>query len=158
MRKRSSYRPKGVRLDNLSWIKAGFQKVGTLPKAGVGLKVKNHIALDAIMKGEGTRDSIDELIAAFNVAEALYRINPMLGKEYAKEIKDAQDAIYALGKRFLKTGKIAFTGPEMMAVRLGMEIHDAQLDESTVKEMEQALDLVATVIQNKQARPILEKA
>lgn len=158
MRKKSNYKPKGVRLDNLSWIKAGFQKVGTLPKAGVGLKIKNHVALEAIMKGEGTRAYVDDLIAAFNVSEALYRINPKLGLDYAQEIKTAQDAIYSLGRRFVETGKLVFTGPEMIAVREAMEIHDVQLDECTVKEMEKALDLVATVIKNKQARPIVETA
>ena len=158
MRKKSKYKPKGVRLDNLSWIKAGFQKVGNLPKAGVGLKLKNHIALDAIMKGEADRSHIDDMIAAFNISEALYRVNPDLGRDYAKEIRDAQDAIFSLGKRFLKTGKIVFTGPEMLAVRLAMDIHDAQLDEATVKEMEQAIDLVNTMVKNHQARPIVEPA
>lgn len=158
MRKRSSYRPKGVRLDNLSWIKSGFQKVGTLPKAGVGLKIKNHIALDAIMRGEGTKDYVDELIACFNMAEAIYRINPKLGSDYAQEIRAAQDAIYSLGKRFLNTGRIGFTGPEMMAVREAMDIHDVQLDEISVKEMERAIDLVTTVIRSKQARAIVEPA
>ena len=154
MRKRSNYRPKGVRLDNLSWIKAGFQKVGTLPKAGVSLKIKNHVALEAIIRGDGNRDSIDDLIASMNIAEALYKINPVLGLDYAKEIKAAQDAIFSLGQRFLKTGKVGFTGPEMMAVREAMAVHDAQLDECTVKEMEKAIDMVNTVYRNKTARAI----
>lgn len=157
MRKRSKYKPKGVRLDNLSWVKAVLQKVGTLPKAGVGLKIKNHIALEAVIKGEGTKDSIDELIAAFNIAEALYKINPDLGLDYAPEIKAAQDAIFSLGKRFLSTQKIAFTGPEMIAVRHAMEIHDVQLDECNVREMEKAIDLVNATILNRNARPIVEQ-
>ncbi len=155
MRKRSAYRPKGVRLDNMSWVKAGFQKVGTLPKAGAGLKIKNHIALDAIMKGEADKMSIEDMIACFNIAEALYRINPQLGLDYAEEIKKAQDAIWSLGRRYLNTGKIVFTGPEMQDVRAAMEIHDAQLDECTVKEMEQAIDLVNKMILNKNARAIV---
>ncbi len=154
MRKRSSYRPKGVRLDNLSWVKAGFQKVGTLPKAGVGLKIKNHVALETIMRGDGDRLAIDDLIASMNIAEALYKINPALGLDYATEIKAAQDAIYSLGKRWLDTGKVVFTGPEMMAVREAMNVHDAQLDACTVKEMEKAIDLVNTVYRNKTARAI----
>ena len=158
MRKKSKYKPKGVRYDNLSWIKAGFQKVGSLPKAGIGLKIKNHIALEAILKGEGTKDSVDELIAAFNMAEAIYRVNHDLGLDYAAEIRAAQDAIYSLGKRFLKTGKIGFTGPEMLAVREAMGIHDVQLDQITVKEMEKAIDLVNTVLLSKQARAIVEVA
>lgn len=154
MRKRSKYKPKSVRLDNLSWIRAGFQKVGTLPQAGVGLKIKNHVALDAIMHGNADRSMVDDMIAAFNIAEALYKVNPDLGLDYAQEIKAAQDAILALGQRYLKTGKIVFTGPEMLAVREAMDIHDAQLDQATVREMEQAIDLVNKTILNRNARAI----
>lgn len=158
MRKRSSYRPKTIHLDNMEWIKTVFKKVGSLPKESVTLKLKNRISLDVIVRGEGTKDNLDEMIACFNMAEAIYRVNPKLGLDYAQEIKAAQDAIYALGKRFLNTNKIVFTGPEMMAVKSGMEIHDAQLDEVTVKEMEQAIALVNRIILNKQARPIAEVA
>lgn len=158
MRKRSSYRPKGVRLDNMAWVTAGLKKVGNLPKAGVGLKIKNHLALDSIMHGDGTRESIDDLIACFNIAEALYRVNPRLGRDYAQEIKMAQDAVYSLGQRYIKTSRVVFTGMEMMAVRAAMDIHDAQLDDATVKEMEHAIDLVNNIIANKHARPIMEKA
>ena len=42
MRKKSKYKPRGVRADNMSWIIAGMKKVGTLPTAGVALKLKNH--------------------------------------------------------------------------------------------------------------------
>ena len=158
MRKRSKYKPKGVRLDNLSWIKAGFAKVGTLPKAGIELKLKNHEALDSIMRGEGTRDHVDALIAAFNIAEALYKVNPDLGLDYAQEIKHSQDAIFTMSRRGLEKGRFLFSGPEMQTIRHGMEIHDAQLDEANVREMEQALDLVAKIILNKQARAIVETA
>ena len=155
MRKRSAYRPKGVRLDNLSWIKAGFHKVGTLPKAGINLKLKNHEALDSLMKGEGTRDHVDALIAAFNIAEALYRVNPDLGIDYADEIKACQDVIFAMARRGLKTGRFLFSGPELQTIRYGMEIHDVQLDEAIVRDMENALDLVNKTVLNKQARAIV---
>ena len=154
MRKRSKYKPKGVRLDNLSWIKAGFAKVGTLPKAGIDLKLKNHEALDSLMRGQGTRDHVDALIAAFNVAEALYKVSPNLGLDYAEEIKNSQDAILSMSRRGLEKGRFLFSGPEMQVIRLGMEIHDAQLDAATVRDMEKAIDLVNKTILNKQARVI----
>lgn len=158
MRKRSSYKPKGVRLDNLSWIKAGFAKVGSLPKAGVDLKIKNHVAFESLLKGEATRDHVDVMIAALNMAEAMYRVNPDLGKDYSEEIKAAQDAILTMSRRGVVNDRFLFTGLEMNAVRNGLEIHDAQLDACSVRQMEQALDMVTTVIQNKQARIILESA
>jgi hypothetical protein len=158
MKKRSSYKPRGVRYDNLSWIIAGMKKVGTLPKAGVALKLKNHAALDSILKGQGTRDHVDVLIAAVNMSEALMRVRDELGRDWAKEIRDAQDAIFTMGKRGVEKNKFAFTGPEMNAVKLVMDLHDAQLDDCCVREMEQALFIVEEEIRMKKARAIVETA
>jgi hypothetical protein len=156
MRKKSNYKPRGIRLDNLGWVSAGLRKVGNLPVAGVELKLKNHQALEAVLKGQATRDHIDVLIAAFNVSEALYYINPVLGKDWAQEIRDAQDAIFVMSQRGLKMGSFVFNAREMAAVKLAMSVHDQQLDDSTVREMEQAIDYVTIRIKNKQARPIVE--
>ena len=158
MRKKSKYKPKGVRLDAVNWVLAGMRKVGTLPTAGVGLKLKNHEALDSILKGEGTRAHVDVLIHAVNVAEALIRIRDDLGADWAQEIKAAQDAIYTMGKRGIEKGRFAFTGPEMTALKLVMDVHDAQLDDCSVKEMEKALDLVNEEVRLKKCRPIVETA
>lgn len=158
MRKKSKYKPKGVRLDAVNWVLAGMRKVGTLPTAGVGLKLKNHEALDSIMKGEGTKEHIDVLIHAVNMAEALIRIRDDLGADWATEIKAAQDAIYTMGKRGVEKGRFAFTGPEMTAVRVVMDVHDAQLDDCSVKEMEQALYIVSEEIRLKKCRAIMEPA
>ena len=158
MRKKSKYRPKGVRLDVVNWVLAGMKKVGSLPTAGVALKLKNHEALDSILKGRGTKDDVDVLIAAMNMSEALTRIRDELGVDWSIEIKTAQDALYSMAKRGVAKGRFAFTGPEMTAVKLVMDIHDAQLDECHVKEMEQALDIIHEEIRLKKARPIVEAA
>lgn len=158
MRKKSKYKPHGVRLDNMSWLIAGMKKVGTLPTAGVALKLKNHEALDSILTGVGTKDHVDVLIAAVNMSEALIRVRDELGIDWANEIKAAQDAIYSMGKRGVERGRFGFTGPEMTAVKLVMDIHDAQLDDCTVKEMEKALFIVEEEIRLKKARSIVETA
>jgi hypothetical protein len=158
MKKKSKYKPRGVRADNMSWIIAGMKKVGTLPTAGVALKLKNHEALDSILKGQGTKEHVDVIINAVNMAEAMVRIRDDLGADWATEIRAAQDAIYTMGKRGVEKGRFAFTGPEMTAVKLVMDVHDAQLDDCTVKEMERALEIVAEEIRLKKCRPIVEMA
>lgn len=158
MRKKSKYKPKGVRLDNLSWVTASLKKVGALPVAGVSLKLKNHEALEAVLKGYATRSHIDVLISAFNMAEAICHINPLLGKDWMPEFKDAQDAIFTMSRRGLKLNSFIFTGAEMNAVKLAMSVHDQQLDDCTVREMEQAIDYVNSRIKNKHARAIVETA
>jgi len=158
MRKKSSYKPRPVRADNLNWILAGMKKVGSLPVAGVDLKLKNRGALDSILMGNGTRDHVDVLIHAFNICEALVRIRDELGVDWANEIKAAQDAIHTMAKRGVEKDRFAFTGPEMTAIKLVMDIHDVQLDNCTVKEMEQALFIVHEEIRQKKCRPILQTA
>jgi hypothetical protein len=158
MRKKSRYKPRGVRADNMSWIIAGMKKVGTLPTAGVALKLKNHEALDSILMGQGTRAHVDVLIAAVNMSEALIRIRDELGVDWKTEIKAAQDAIYTMGKRGVEKNRFAFTGPEMTAVKLVMDLHDAQLDECFVREMEEALFIVEEEIRLKKCRAIVEVA
>lgn len=157
MKKKSKYKPRGVRYDNLSWIVAGFKKVGTLPTAGVALKLKNHEALDSILMGQGTRSHVDILIAAVNMSEAFICVRDDLGLDWVKEIKAAQDAIYTMGKRGHERNSFVFTGPEMTAVKLVMDLHDVQLDDCTVREMEQALFIVEEHIRLKKARPIIKQ-
>jgi hypothetical protein len=155
MRKRSKYQPKGVRLDNMAWVQSSLQKVGTLPTAGIALKLKMHAALAAMLNGSATRTDVDALICSVNIAEALIRIRADLGRDWKTEIKAAQDAIHDMGVRGYKKNKFLFTGPEMVAVKVVVELHDQQLDNCTVKEMEQALFIVNEVIRMKKARAIV---
>ena len=155
MRKKSSYKPRGVRYDNLSWILAGMKKVGSLPTAGVALKLKNREALDSILTGHGTKEHVDVLISAVNMSEAMIRIRDELGMDWKDEIKAAQDAIYTMGKRGIEREIFAFTGPEMTAVKLVMDLHDAQLDDCSVKDMERALFIVQEEIRLKKCRAIV---
>ena len=142
MRKKSSYRPKGVRLDNMSWVRAGFKPVGSVPKAGVHLKLNNLEALEALIKGQGQGVDSHAMREAFDMALCLVKVNKKLGADWKPELKAAKAAAYAMHDRGEATGRFLFTGPEMQAVKLGMTVHIQQLDECTVQEMEKALVLV----------------
>ena len=157
MKKKSKYKPKGVRYDNLSWIISGMKKVGTLPTAGVVLKLKNHEALDSILTGQGTKEHVDVLISAVNMSEALIRVRDDLGRDWADEIRAAQDAVYSMGMRGHEKGSFLFTGPEMTVVKLVMDLHDTQLDNCTVREMEQALFIVEEELRMRKARAIVKR-
>jgi len=153
MRKRSKYKPRQVFSDPVAWVINGFKPMRESAEA-LGLKIKNHQALVDLTQGKGDRDQIDVVIAAMNMAEALYIINPDLGKDYASEIKAAQDALFHMARRGLDKGRFVFTGLEIQAVNLGMELHDAQLDACTIGELEQAMEVVLEVIRGRRARVI----
>lgn len=155
MRKRSKYKPKGVRLDAVNWVLAGIKPVSEVGDALIVLKAKNHSALTEITQGRGNRDQIDILIAAMNMCEA-YAVHGK-GIDWLPEIRQAQDAIFNMAKRGLEKNRFLFTGQEMKAMNLGMEIHDAQLEQSTVKELEKMIDYVQEQVRLKKARPILIK-
>jgi hypothetical protein len=80
-----------------------------------------------------------------------------LGVDWSTEIRAAQDAIYTMGRRGFEKNSFVFTGPEMTAVKTVMELHDAQLDNCSVREMEQALEIVYEEIRLKKARPIIKQ-
>jgi len=155
VKKRSKYRPRKVFSDPVAWVINGFKPISSTGEA-VNLKIKNHQALFDVTKGDGERQSVDILIAAMNMAEALHIINPELGKEYAPEIKAAQDAIFNMAKRGIEKGKFLFTGLEMQAINAGMEIHDAQLDACSISELESAIKYVYEAIKHRRTRQIME--
>jgi hypothetical protein len=153
MRKKSSYKPRGVRLDNMSWVIAGLKPVGSVPKAGVHLKLGNMAALEALVKGQGEGIDSHTMREAFDMALCLTKVNKKLGADWVPELTAAKSAAYAAHDRGEATGRFLFTGPEMQAIKQGMEVHIQQLEECTVQEMERALVLVA-----KQKAAELQKA
>lgn len=153
MRKRSKYRPRPLIPDPLSWVLNGFKPVREQDGATT-LQIKTHAALVDVTQGRGTRQQVDVLIAAMNVAEALYRVNSALGEQYASDIREAQDALYAMSVRGLSRQRFVFTGPELQAMNTGMDIHDAQLNACTIAELEKALLLVQAEIKARKARVI----
>jgi len=155
MRKRSKYRPKGQFPDPVTWVLAGIKPFKSVSK-GVDLRIKNHAAMDALRRGDATKEDIDILIGTFNMAEAYMRLRPELGADWADEIKQGQDALYAVAKRGADTNRFILKAAELTAMNLVMEIHDAQLDNTNVREMELALDIVEKEYKHRKMRPIKE--
>lgn len=157
MRKKSKYKPKGVRMDTMAYVKQSLTLVSNVEHAGLSLKIKNHSAMANVVQGKGVRDDIDTLIAAMNVTEALAILGT--GSDWRTEIRDALDALHDMSLRGIEKGdKFILTGREMQKLNLAMDIHDAQLDACTVKQLEEGLKLVDSYIRNGRARSIQRKA
>jgi hypothetical protein len=153
---RKKYKPKGVRLDAIQWVINGFRNISETGDAVLHLKIKNHESLECLRKGEATRMDIDAIISAFNMAEALARMQ--IGDDYAAEIKAGQDALLDVAKRGVnRDDRFVLKAAELTAINLVMEIHDAQLEITTIGELEKAMDIVTKEIRMRKARPVLEK-
>jgi hypothetical protein len=153
MRKKSNYKPRPVLRDCMAFIKTGFEPVRDQAET-MTLVMKNHAALEEITKGRGNKGHIDTMIVAMNMTEALAMIRDELGADWRDEINAAQDALFAMAQRGVATGRWLFTGPELTAVNLAMEIHDAQLDACTVVELQKAIELSKRIIRAGKARVI----
>ena len=154
MRKRSKYRPKGVRLNTMGYVTEGLTPVTQHESFAIDLRLTNHLAMDTLTKGKATKKDIDVLIGLVNVTEALCVLG--FGAEYEQIMEDGLASLRSLGSRGLAQGKFILRAEEMHALNAVLELHDAQLDVITVKDMERALLLVKEVMRNKRATPIKE--
>jgi hypothetical protein len=155
MRKRSKYKPKAVRVNNMAYVLSGMMQLSDLKDKMLQLQLTNHMALEALRTGTATKHDMDVIIAACNITEGLARYK--IGNDYAAEIKEAQDALYACAKRGVAMGyKFVAKGLELKAINFIMELHDAQLEAATVKDIELATDYVNNMMISKRARPIVE--
>ena len=153
---RKKYKPKGVRLDATTWVINGFRNISETGDAVLHLKIKNHESLECLRKGEATRMDIDAIISAFNMAEALARMQ--IGDDYAAEIKAGQDALLDVAKRGVnRDDRFVLKAQELTAIVETMLIHDAQLEITTIGELEKAMNIVTKEIKMRKARPVLEK-
>ena len=80
------------------------------------------------------------LMACFNISEAYARHG--LGSEFLPEIGQAQRAIESMVERAVKHQRYGCTGPEMNAIATALAVHDEQLDNSTVRQMERMVAYV----------------
>ena len=154
MRKRSKYRPRAVLANPLGYVLESITPIAAMDKYFIELKIKNHLALTNLTQGVADRPDIDTLISAFNITEALYRLG--FGRDYKDVIADGLAALRSVGKRGLETGKFILKSAEMNALNLAMELHDAQLEIITLRDMEKAIALVKEEFRQRKMTPIVE--
>ena len=140
MRKKSKYKPRPVILDTMRWVKQGLSTIDS-HSAGVELRLKNHAALEAVIKGEAKPFDVDTLIVMSNLATALKRQG--VGEEYHDVCIDGADAIESLKERGNKTGRYICTGQELTAIKTLAELHDAQLSIIRVNDLQEAIKTAA---------------
>ena len=141
MRKRSKYRPKPVLVNPLGYVLESMKPVAHHDQYLIDLKIKNHQAMVALLHGKATYDDFDILIALSNVVEALYKLG--FGEGYKDVTVDGREAIIKIVNRAASIKRFTPTGLEIQALNLLMELHDAQMDVITIKDMERALDYIA---------------
>jgi len=140
MKKRSKYRPRPVLVNPLGYVLESMKPVAHHDQYLIDLKIKNNQAMVALLRGEAVYSDIDTLIAMSNIVEALYKLG--FGDEYKDVTVDGREAIISIVHRATDIKRFTPTGLEIQALNLLMELHDAQMDVITIKDMERALDYI----------------
>lgn len=155
MRKRSKYRPKPVLSNPLGYVLEGMEQVKNRTDHAMKLRIMNHMAMVHLTQGKATREDIDALIAMVNMVEAMYRLG--FGKEFTQEVKDGLDALYSVAVRGRESNRFILKAEEMKALNVVMDLHDAQLDVATVKDMDRAVALVSAERRQKKMRIVAKQ-
>jgi hypothetical protein len=137
---RKKYRPKGIIRDPMAYVMESMTPVRDHDYDLVALKIKNSEAMVSLLRGTATKHDMDILIAMSNMTEAFWEMG--FGKEYQNVCTEGRYALLSIAHRATSHGRFTPTGPEITMLNTLMELHDAQMDVITVKDMEQALLLV----------------
>ena len=114
--------------------------------------LKNHVSFDEIREGRGSTEHVDNLITMVNMAEALAK--RQLGRDWLHEIGEAQDAIFKMAQRGVSGKPFLFTGLELQAVELILNLHDEQLKNCPVRTLELALTDIEKEYKGRRMRKI----
>ena len=136
-RPKKKYRPKGVRLDNLTYVRQGLE-----PLAGnlrTNLLTTIHDDMVEITQGRGAKHHWVLVADALNMAKVMDE--QVFQIAYGAEFELALAAHAACGTRFaIEKRPMLYTGAELQAVNFALQVHAAQLDKATLAEVEHALN------------------
>lgn len=139
---RKKYRPKPVLSNPLGYVLEGMTRVADHDFPLVDLRIKNHMAMTLLLRGKAKKGDMEKLVVMCNMTEALWELG--FGREYQNICTDGRSAIMSIINRAQWYGRFTPTGPEITMLNTLMELHDAQLEVITVKDMERALNMVRT--------------
>lgn len=155
MRKRSKYRPKKILANPVGYVLESLTPLVKHDDALVNLKVKNHYAMASLTQGRATKMDMDVLINMANMTEALYRLG--FGTEYKDIIAQGNSALLAVSRRGAESNRFILKSEEMRALNELTELHDAQLEVTTVKDIERGIAIVENERRQKRMTNIVER-
>jgi hypothetical protein len=143
---KKKYRPKAVLQNPLGYVMESMTRVADHDYDLTTLRIKNSEAMYSLLHGTAVKDDMDKLVAMSNMTEAFWELG--FGKEYQNVCVDGRYAILSIVNRATKHGRFTPTGLEITMLNTLMELHDAQMEVITVKDMERALARVRQKIQH----------
>jgi hypothetical protein len=133
-----------------------MQRLPQLKDQFLMIQIKNREALEQVRTGRATKDDVDRLIAMANMSESLAIHGK--GNDWLKEINESQHHLHALAERGVRLGmRFVMKAAEWEALKLITDLHEVQLENSTVYDIEKAYDYVEKTIREGKAKLIRTK-
>lgn len=139
MKKRSAYRPKPIKTDPMRAALAR-QCVLTDDERLIVMR-EARPALERIRLGTFDRQDWAYLADAANVGEALANIGICSDAPSVALLQDMQQALKAIAER-ANGGKWVARGPELVALKDGLDRHEIQLEFCSLHELRRAVAMV----------------
>lgn len=138
MRKRSKYRPRPVIRDTLTYLIKGGQPMGHEEIDKVMLEALS--AMHALTHGRGTFADWEIVRNMINSSVAMCQL--FFDSAYLDDLKEAMVAHARCGRRHIEGKGFGYSGPEIQAVHLALEIAKEQLRLATIRDIGSALAMV----------------
>ncbi len=121
----------------VGWVLEGMTPLTEHPDNVISrVRLANHSAMTEVVAGRATRKHLGDLAAMWNMTRAL--LLDGFGADLFDIVLTADKAIRSLAERSLRTRSYVATGPEIKALNALLELHDAQLDAATVRDLDKA--------------------
>lgn len=102
-----------------------------------------------LLQGRADKQDLNTLIAMSNITEMLQEMG--FGADYENVCVDGREALIGIIMRAVNIKRFTPTGKEIQSLNTLMELHDAQMDVITVKNMDEAIRLAKMKIAHKKA-------
>jgi len=140
MRKRSKYRPKHVLTNPVAYVMESLTPISKHNDVLLTLKIKNSESMFSLLHGSATAIDMQILRDMSNMTEALCLMG--FGEDYQNVMIKGRQAIFDIIERGKRIKKFGPTGLQIGALNDLLELHDAQMEIITVRDMEKAIALV----------------
>lgn len=144
---RKKYKPRSILINPLGYVLESMTRVADHSFDLVALQIVNSAAMVSLLRGTASKKDMDKLVAMSNIVEALYQMG--FGAEYKGVSIEGRVSILSIVQRSVTHGRFTPTGQEITALNALMELHDAQMNVITVRDIERAVQYVYNKMQSK---------
>lgn len=145
--RKKKYVPKKKLLDNVKHVLDGAKQISS--NTSLRILTLVYSALKCLKTGKGSQTDWETVAHALNMSELL-ATDLAIGAEYLPLILQGQQAHSNCGARMHEKGAFGYTGVEIQAIDLALEVHDQQLHIATISELEKLADKIDRRILSKQ--------